>query len=101
MLEPLTDELPKVRQAPADCAENILGLVRSLCVPMLLFVTPFLNFKQDKRGSFDASKGGSLDGDVSDDDECDEDSIEIRELVKNISKSLNTTAASTSTSSPH
>ena len=70
-------------------------------MPMLLFVTPFLNFKQDKRGSFDASKGGSLEGDVSDDDECDEDSIEIRELVKNISKSLNTTAASTSTSSPH
>ena len=68
---------------------------------LTLFVTPFLNFKQDKRGSFDASKGGSLEGDVSDDDECDEDSIEIRELVKNISKSLNTTAASTSTSSPH
>ena len=28
MLEPLTDELPKVRQAPADCAENIFGLVK-------------------------------------------------------------------------
>jgi len=86
---------PEYLSRPLRPSPPFLGLILASIHKLSTFIA------LDKRGSFDASKGGSLDGDVSDDDECDEDSIEIRELVKNISKSLNTTAASTSTSSPH